>query len=354
MQTGKLTKWTGLLALPAVVLFASASAGAADHGVGGPRIAWVYQVAHADEQPYWIGVMGAPVDPLLQKHLKIDAGVLIQHVVPDSPADKAGIKEDDILLKFGDTEVGDVSELAEIIADTKGKESKAVIVHEGKEKTVTVTPAKRPDAIPMPPVPHATELKQLKDWMEKLQKGELGEHPLRMWSMQPGVVIPKERLDFHFPNPSRRLQLHFVLPKNTSVSISRSDEGPANIVVKKDGQTWEVSEDELDKLPEDVRKIVKGMLGRRSAIAIPGGEGFRLEWDSKRFKQPILPRPNLTPIPKEEGDKKADEPAADGDMGTVLKKLDEMNKRLHEREKETQREMEKLRQEVERLKKTEV
>lgn len=354
MQTHKCTKWTALLALPAVVLFAGASAGAADHGVGGPRIALVHQVAQADDQPYWIGVMGAPVDPLLQKHLRIDAGVLIQHVVPDSPADKAGIKEDDILLKFGDAEVGNVSELAKIIADTKDKESKAVIVHEGKEKTVTVTPAKRPAAVPMPPVPHATELKQLKAWMDKLQKGEFGEHPLRMWSAQPGVVVPKEWKHHHVPNPSRRLQFHLAFPKNTRVSISRSDEGPAKIVVERDDQKWEVTEHELDKLPDDVRPIVKSMLGQRPAIAFPGGE-FRLEWDDKRFKGPIPLAPRqLKVIPKEEGAREADKPTPDRDMGDVLKKLDEMNERLREREKETQREMEKLRQEVERLKKTEV
>lgn len=354
MQTRKWTKLAGWLMLPAVLLFAGAATGAADDGPWAPnRVAWAYQVAQAGEGAYWIGVMGAPVDPLLQKHLKIDAGVVIQHVVPDSPADKAGIKEDDILLKFGDKKVGDVMQLAKVIADTKDKESKVLLVHEGKEKTVTVTPAERPDTIPMPPMPPATDLQQLKDWMERLQKGELGEHPLRMWSMQPGVVVPKELKDFHLPNPARRFQFQFVLPKNTSVAISRLEDGPAKIVVKKDGKTWEVNENELDKLPEDIRQIVKGMLGRRPAIAIPGGE-FRFEWDGKRFKQPILPAPKIAPIPRGQDDKKPGDASGGQDLGTVLKKLDEMNKRLRDQEKETQREMEKLRQEVERLKKTEV
>lgn len=355
MPTHKWTQWAGWLVLPAVLLFAGAVTCDADDGHRAPnRVAWVYEVAHADAGGYWIGVMGAPVDPLLQKHLKIDAGIVIQHVVPDSPADKAGIKEDDILLKFADAEVRDVMELAKVIADTGDKESKVVIVHEGKEKTVTVTPAERPDTMPMPLIPPATDLKELKDWMEKLQKGELGEHPLRMWSMQPGVVIPKEWKDFHLPNPSRPLQLQFFPPKNTSVTITRAEEGPAKIVVKKDGKTWEVNEDELDKLPDDVRQIVKGMLGRRPAIAFPGGN-LRLDWNGKRFKQPIPLAPKqLKTIPEEERDKKTKEPPAGQDLGTVLKKLDEMNKRLREREKETQREMDKLRQEVERLKKTEV
>jgi membrane-associated protease RseP (regulator of RpoE activity) len=356
MQKRKWTEWTNWLALPAVLLFIGATTCAADDGHRAlNRVAWAYPVAHAGDGEYWIGVMGAPVDPLLRKHLKIDVGVVIQHVVPDSPADKAGIEEDDILLKFDDEEVGDVTGLAKAIAGNEGKKAKITLLREGEEKTVSVTPAERPDTLPMPPIPHATDLKEFKDWMEKLQKGELGEHPLRLWSMQPGVVIPKDWKGFHVPHPSRRLQLHFHFPKNTSVAISRAEDGPAKIVVKRGGKTWEVTEDELDKLPEDMRRIVDGMLGRRLGLTIPGGGELRLDWNGSRFMHPIPLKPKqLKTIPKEEADKEAEKPAADGDTGAILKRLDEMNKRLREREKEAQREMEKLRQEVERLKKTEV
>jgi len=297
--------------------------------------------------------MGSPVDPLLKKHLKIHVGVLIQHVVRDSPADKAGIKEGDILLKFGDAEVSDVMELAKVIADTGDKQSKVLIVREGREKTLTVTPAERPDRVPIPPIAHAKDLKEIKDWMEKLQKGEIGEYPLRMWSMQPGVVVPKEWRGVHPPRIGHH-HFHLALPKNTSVVITRADDGPAKIVVKKDGETWEVDEDKLDELPEDVRRIVKGVLGRNLDFTIPGGGNFRFEWDGKQFKQPILPAPKRALVPKAEGDKKTGAPSADRDLDAVLKKLEEMNQRFREREKETQRQMDKLRQEVERLKRTEI
>lgn len=354
MLTRNWTEWAGWLVLPAVLVFAGVATCAGEDGHRVPnRVAWAYQVAHAGQTEYWIGVMGAPADPLLQKHLKIDAGIVIQHVVPDSPAGKAGIKEDDILLKFGDVEVSDVTALAKVIADTGAKESKVVLVHEGKQKTVAVTPAERPDTVPIPPAPPATDLKELHDWLEKMRKGELGKDPFRMWSMQPGVVVPKEWRGFHAPRFGHQ-QFHLVLPKNTSVTITRADDGPAKIVVKKGGQTWEVNEDELDKLPEDVRRIVRGVLGRSLGFTIPGGGDFRFEWDGKRFKQPIRPVPKRAPVPKAERDKQPGAASADQDLDTVLKKLDEMNQRLREREKETERQMEKLRQEVERLKRTDV
>ena len=45
-----------------------------------------------------------------------------------------------------------------------------------------------------------------------------------------------------------------------SISIHKSDDEPTKITVKRDGETWEVTEDNLDELPEDVRGHVKQML----------------------------------------------------------------------------------------------
>ena len=50
---------------------------------------------------YWIGVALAPVKEEMSKELKLPAGqgFVVQDVVPDGPAAKAGIKPNDILLK---------------------------------------------------------------------------------------------------------------------------------------------------------------------------------------------------------------------------------------------------------------
>src|SRR4051812_28528861 len=53
----------------------------------------------------WIGVMGAPMDESLRKHFDLEdgQGILVGDVMQGSPADKAGIKKNDILLSSGDT-----------------------------------------------------------------------------------------------------------------------------------------------------------------------------------------------------------------------------------------------------------
>jgi hypothetical protein len=354
MQTRKWTEWTSWLVLPAVFLFVGTVTGAAENGRRVPnRAVWVHQVTVPGEQGYWIGIMGGSIDPLLKKHLQIDAGVVVQHVVPDSPANKAGIQEDDILLKFGDEKVADVRRLAEIISGNEGKEAKVTLVREGQEQTVAVTPEKRPDTVPMPPLPQATDWKKFKEWMEKLQKGETGEDPLRMRFMHPGIVMPKEWEDWSSP-PFRPHRFHLVLPKNTSITITKEEEGPAKIVVKKDDKTWEVTEDKLDELPEEVRQIVSGVLGRGVRFLIPGAGDFRFEWDGQRFGRPIRPLPKRGPDAEDGGDEEPGGAVADDQLDAVLKKLDEMNQRFRQREQEMQREMERLRKEVESLKKKEV
>ena len=57
------------------------------------------------------------------------------------------------------------------------------------------------------------------------------------------------------------------LPENVTVSIVRKGTDPAKIVVKKDDQSWEVTDKELNKLPDDVRKLVEPMIANQMKSA---------------------------------------------------------------------------------------
>ena len=354
MKTHKLSGW---LVLPTVLLFFGAPICADEEGRWAPYPReWPPIAVHmvmAGDGGYWIGIMGAPIDPLLKTHLKIESGVVVQQVVPDSPADEAGINEDDILLKFGNAAINDVLGLAEAVTGNENKEVKVTLLREGKEKTIAVTPAKRPTSMPIPPVPQPADWRRFQEWMKKIEKGELPEDPFSKWFAQPGVVLPKEWKDWQRGVLGPPKILH-RLPKNTSVAVTKSDEGPARIVVKKDGETWEVNEDELDKLPDNVREIVKGVLGGGFSFSMPGrgGGAFRFDWGDRPFRHRMRPSPK----PGDEGQAEAEssDTPAEEKSDAVRKKLDEMNRRIREKEKEIQREMEKMRQEIDNLKKTEV
>jgi hypothetical protein len=51
------------------------------------------------------------------------------------------------------------------------------------------------------------------------------------------------------------------LPENLRITITRQGTKPAQVTVKRDEHTWELTENELDKLPADIRPHVEHLLG---------------------------------------------------------------------------------------------
>ena len=66
--------------------------------------------------------------------------------------------------------------------------------------------------------------------------------------------------------------MNLKLPANTSVSVTREGDKPAKIVVQRGEQKREVGENEINKLPEDLRGVVEQMVGRGKVwIGRPSG-----------------------------------------------------------------------------------
>jgi beta-lactamase regulating signal transducer with metallopeptidase domain len=81
-------------------------------------------------------------EPLIEQlDLPKGLGVLLTQVVKDSPADKAGLRANDILLKIGDKDVpSDPTAVAKLIADLKsGDPFEATVLRKGKKMVMKVT-----------------------------------------------------------------------------------------------------------------------------------------------------------------------------------------------------------------------
>lgn len=90
----------------------------------------------------WIGVTIQELTPELSQKFGADRtqGALVSDVMKDSPAAKAGIKRGDIILAFNGKTVKDVSNLRNMVAQSKiGNEVKIKILRSGKEYAVKVT-----------------------------------------------------------------------------------------------------------------------------------------------------------------------------------------------------------------------
>jgi len=90
----------------------------------------------------WLGVMIQDVTPELAKsfNLKETKGVLISDVTEGSPADKAGLKRGDIVVRFSGEEVKNAHMLSRIVAATPpNSEVMLDIMRNEKEKTIKLT-----------------------------------------------------------------------------------------------------------------------------------------------------------------------------------------------------------------------
>ncbi len=95
----------------------------------------------------WLGVYIQDITPELAKKfgLKEDQkGVLVSKVFDDSPADKGGIKQGDVIVKFDGKPVHSGHELALIVSQTKvGKKVEVEIVRDGETIVKTVKVGQR-------------------------------------------------------------------------------------------------------------------------------------------------------------------------------------------------------------------
>ncbi len=90
----------------------------------------------------WLGVMIQNLTPELAESfsLKTTQGALVSDVLPNGPAFKGGLQRGDVIVKFSDQVVKDVSELPRLVATVPpGETVNVVILRNGKEQTVRIT-----------------------------------------------------------------------------------------------------------------------------------------------------------------------------------------------------------------------
>jgi serine protease Do len=90
----------------------------------------------------WMGVEIAEVNEVIAQQFGLGAseGALINHVVPNSPADKAGIKRGDIVLEFDGKKITTIQSLQDLVSATAPKKSvKVKVMRGGQSKTLSLT-----------------------------------------------------------------------------------------------------------------------------------------------------------------------------------------------------------------------
>jgi serine protease Do len=97
----------------------------------------------------WIGVTVQAITPELAKGLSLDAteGALVAGVAPGSPAERAGVEREDVILDVDGKPVGKMRDLPRAIAAVPvGKKIQVRLLRKGEQKTVEIEVGKMADA----------------------------------------------------------------------------------------------------------------------------------------------------------------------------------------------------------------
>ena len=231
--------------------------------------------AAAKENQYWIGVRCvAPVPEMVRAHAEVpdDSGIFVAEVLPEGPAAAAGLKRHDVILAVGDKPVKAVADLIAAVGKSQGEKLTLKILRGGKQQDVALAPQKRLEEfdskgpVAMPP---GSKWQKLGKYFDQSRPGMDGRPPLRMRFMHPGMILPP-------------------LPAGMTVTVTRQGDEPAKITVKKGDKTWELTADDMDKLPDDVRPHVERMIGGLSATQpiAPGALSPQMLHDKLKMPDP--------------------------------------------------------------------
>lgn len=94
---------------------------------------------HLKTKGGFLGVEITELEDQLAEYFGVESGVLIEEVEKDTPAEKAGLKAGDVIVKIEDDEIDEVEDLVEAVSSREpGTEVKIHFIRKGKKESVKV------------------------------------------------------------------------------------------------------------------------------------------------------------------------------------------------------------------------
>ncbi len=290
------------------------------------------ELESTNERPF-MGVMidTAPLPGLLSKHLGLaaDQGLRIQNVQKDSPADKAGLERDDLIVGLqGDEVRGHEQFVAAIREAGSGTEISLQIIHLGVRKTIKLT-LKPFDGVSH--WKHPREPEAVQSWRPgrffRLEPGDENWQEMFKDGIPPDIDVDVKK----FFNEVRTY--HFSNGEDSTVTIEGDPQDEDSTITVRIGDDEHKSTVKgIDKLPRKYREAAEDALEK--AREEPGSlKRFNrrfnvdvLPWrtppDWRNYFDKLHPR-NYAPMPFDRGQDMFDK---------IQKQMREMRKRLEELE----------------------
>ncbi len=211
----------------------------------------------------WIGILCGQLEPAVRTHVEVADGVglMVNEVLADSPAELVGLQEYDILVEADGHPLKSTADLVERVNAAGENGFQLTWLRKGKRKQVVIVPADRPASDfdnNSFTFRGGDEFDNLKKWLEKSQ-GDLEGERLRFRIFGPNT-----------PPNGIQAQVLPEMPNNLSINVTRSGNEPAKITVQRVNDKWELTENDLDQLPDDVRPFVDNMLHGNVGMHVRG------------------------------------------------------------------------------------
>ena len=92
----------------------------------------------------YLGIAGGPrpLPPRLARELGRPSGVEVVEVVPGGPADRAGMRPEDLIVELDGTPIEGMNELQRVVvSELIGQAVPAKVIREGRERELALVPA---------------------------------------------------------------------------------------------------------------------------------------------------------------------------------------------------------------------
>ena len=227
---------------------------------------------------FWFGVAVENIPPTIAKQLKLrsDQGVMVVAVISGSPAEKAGLKADDLLIELNGKPLTSQEELARaantirpVEVDT-GKGSSLVAPSDIAYLRVTTAPPSTSLPNPAPrlwPSPATPTLSRLATVREASNGIEVHNHVLPNGSTV--YVGPGYQVDSKSQSTNMRV-LRDAIGKGDTLVLTQETDDAGNVKNSiSDGKTsYTIEPGKLDKLPANLRPLAQQMLSAQIAPAM--------------------------------------------------------------------------------------
>jgi serine protease Do len=232
-----------------------------------------------DEGASWLGVESKEINSDKAKELKLPAerGVLLERIVPDGPAAKAGLKDNDVITEINGQRVEGAAQFRRMIHEIPaGRSVQFTVWRDGRAQTVSVTLGKSEDHGNMwfKTAPRAFSFQ-----LPNIEVPEVAPMPEMDWGGYGVLAGSRPRLGIDAEDLSGQLGAYFGAPDGEGVLVREVNSGsPAekagvksgDVITSLNGERIRSFGDLREKLAgkRDEKTVKLGVLRNKSEVSI--------------------------------------------------------------------------------------